>query len=104
MHAACQTTPQLLPLLGLSDPQQGMTSMLAREESLALHALLAEGVRQGREASDTGHQQALASAPWQGVLSCDANAAAPAFSFSQLGEGGQGVAPDPQFNFFQPPP
>ena len=35
MHAACQTAPQLLPLLGLSDPQQGMSSMLAREESLA---------------------------------------------------------------------
>ena len=68
MHAACQATPQLLPMLGLSAEQGGIAAAVPREESLALHAWLAEGVRKGMGGDVHAQQQMLAQAPWQGVL------------------------------------
>ena len=60
MHAACQATPQLLPMLGLSAEQGGISAAVPREESLALHAWLAEGVRKGMGGDVHAQQQMLA--------------------------------------------
>jgi hypothetical protein len=107
MHAACQATPQLLPMLGLSAEQGGIAAAVPREESLALHAWLAEGVRKGMGGDVHAQQQMLAQAPWQGVLPLPGAGAggggAPAFAFTPLGEGGAGAAPPATQFSFQPP-
>ena len=63
MHAACQATPQLLPMLGLSAEQGGIAAAVPREESLALHAWLAEGVRKGMGGDVHAQQQRSCSWP-----------------------------------------
>ena len=107
MHAACLATPQLLPMLGLSAEQGGVAAAVQREESLALHAWLAEGVRKGMGGDVHAQQQMLAQAPWQGVLPLPGAGAggggAPAFAFTPLGEGGSGAAPPGTQFSFQPP-
>mmetsp|Transcript_913 Transcript_913/g.2092 ORF Transcript_913/g.2092 Transcript_913/m.2092 type:complete len:108 (-) Transcript_913:547-870(-) len=50
-HVAMQESPQLLPMLGLAPPQEGVGSQLSAEEAAALHQMLSAGVAKGKAAA-----------------------------------------------------